>query len=136
MGIEDPILNCGSCLRSIEEEIWHYDGLDGYIEYYSDTQKFVQNIDQHLLESITNSQKNSVFHEGFNSIIRFLNASTFYDLLTPCTNFGVWLYNTDRLHFSLDIDNYETPLMAFRNKRATNEIRQQNSRWMEADIND
>ena len=45
-------------------------------------------------------------------------------------------YNTDRLHFSLDIDNYETPLMAFRNKRATDEIRQQNSRWVEADIND
>ncbi len=64
--------------RSIEEEIWHYDGLDDYVEYY----------------------------------------------------------NTDRLHFSLDIDNYETPLMAFRNKRATDEIRQQNSRWMEADIND
>ena len=64
--------------RSIEEEIWHYDELDDYIEYY----------------------------------------------------------NTDRLHFSLDIDNYETPLMAFRNKRATDEIRQQNSRWVEADIND
>ena len=63
--------------RSIEEEIWHYGGLDDYIEYY-----------------------------------------------------------TDRLHFSLDIDNYETPLMAFRNKRAADEIRQQNSRWMEADIND
>ena len=63
--------------KSIEEEIWHYDGLDDYIKYY----------------------------------------------------------NTDRLHFSLDIDNYETPLMAFRNKRATDEIRQQNSRWMEADIN-
>ena len=60
---------------------------------YSDTQKFVQNIDRHLLESITNSQKNSVFHEGFDSIIRFLNASTFYGLLTPCTNFGVWLQN-------------------------------------------
>ena len=58
---------------------------------YSDTQKFVQNIDQHLLKSITNSQKNNVFHEGFDSIIRFLNASTFYGLLTPCTNFGVWL---------------------------------------------
>ena len=53
---------------SIEEEIWHYGGLDDYIEYY----------------------------------------------------------NTDRLHFSLDIDNYETPLMAFRNKRATDEIRKQN----------
>ena len=61
------------------------------VSAYSDTQKFVQNIDQHLLESITNSQKNSVFHEGFDSIVRFLNASTFYGLLTPCTNFGVWL---------------------------------------------
>ena len=59
------------------EEIWHYGGLDGYIEYY-----------------------------------------------------------TDRLHFSLDIDNYETPLMAFRNKRATDEIRRQNPKWMEDDIGD
>ena len=63
----------------------------GLILHCSDTQKFVQNIDQHLLESITTSQKKSIFHEGFNSIIRFLNASTFYGLLTPCTNFGVWL---------------------------------------------
>ncbi len=30
---------------------------------YSADHKFVQNIDQHLLESITTSQKNSVFHE-------------------------------------------------------------------------
>ena len=61
------------------------------ILHYNDTQKFAQNIDQHLLGSITNNQKNSVFHEGFDSIIRFLNASTFYGLLTPCTNFGVWI---------------------------------------------
>ena len=58
---------------------------------YSDTQKFVQNIDQHLLESITNSQKNSVFRERFGSISGFLSASKSYGLLTPCTNFGVWL---------------------------------------------
>ena len=63
------------------------------LKKYSDTQKFVQNIDQHLLESITNSQKNSVLHEGFDSIIRFLNASAFYGLLTPRTNFDVWLYD-------------------------------------------
>ena len=55
--------------RSIEEEIWHHDGLGDYVEHY-----------------------------------------------------------TDRLHFSLDIDNYELPLMAFRNKRAIDEIRLQNSR--------
>ena len=54
--------------RSIEEEIWHYGGLDVYVGYY-----------------------------------------------------------TDRLHFSLDIGNYEMPLMAFRNKRAIDEIKQQNS---------
>ncbi len=96
----------------------------------------MQNIDQHLLESITNSQKNSVFHEGFDSIIRFLNASTFYGLLTPCTNFGVWLYNERRLHFSLDIDNYETPLKAFFTKKATEAIRKKDPKWMEADSND
>lgn len=62
--------------RSLEDEIWHYQNLDDYIEYY----------------------------------------------------------NTDRLHFSLDIDNYETPLMAFRKKKATDEIRNQNLNWMEDDI--
>ena len=44
-------------------------------------------------------------------------------------------YNTDRLHFSLDTNNYETPMMAFRNKKATAEIRHQNPKWMEDDIN-
>ena len=42
--------------------------------------------------------------------------------------------DTDRLHFSLDIDNYETPLMAFRKKKATDEIRNRNLNWMEDDI--
>lgn len=40
------------------------------------------------------------------------------------------------MHFTLDIDNYKTPLMAFRNKKAAGEIRRQNPRWMEADTND
>ena len=44
-------------------------------------------------------------------------------------------YNTDRLHFSLDMDNYETPMMAFRNKRADEETRTHNLNWMEEDIN-
>ena len=44
-------------------------------------------------------------------------------------------YNTDRLHFSLDMDNYETPLMAFHNKKASDEIRGKDPKWMEADIN-
>ena len=64
--------------RTIEEEIWHYDGLDDYVEYY----------------------------------------------------------NTDRLHFSLDMSNYETPMMAFHKRKATDEIRHQNHIWMEADIDD
>ena len=42
--------------------------------------------------------------------------------------------NTDRLHFSLDIDNHETPLMAFHKKKATDEIRHQNPKWLEDDI--
>ena len=33
-------------------------------------------------------------------------------------------YNTDRLHFSPYIDNYKIPMVTFRNKRATDEIRQ------------
>ena len=33
----------------------------------------MQSINQHLLESITTSQKNSVFHEGFDSISGFLS---------------------------------------------------------------
>ena len=46
--------------------------------------------------SITSDQNCSkqLLFAQVNSIIRFLNASTFYGLLTPCTNFGVWLYNT------------------------------------------
>ena len=44
-------------------------------------------------------------------------------------------YNTGRLHWMLDIDNYETPMLAFRNKAATDDIRLQDPKWMEADIN-
>ena len=32
-------------------------------------------------------------------------------------------YNTNHLHFSLDINNYETPLMASHTKKTTDEIR-------------
>lgn len=31
-------------------------------------------------------------------------------------------YNTDKLQWSLGIDNYETPMMDFRNKAATDDI--------------
>lgn len=57
--------------------------------------------------------------------------------IISCTTLDDYIkyYNTDRLHCSLDIDNYETPMMAFRNK-VTNEIKQQNPKWMEEGIND
>ena len=45
-------------------------------------------------------------------------------------------YNESRLHFSLDIDNYETTLMAFRNKKVTDAIRKNNSQWMKNDADD
>ena len=45
-------------------------------------------------------------------------------------------YNESRLHFSLDIDNYETPQMAFRNKRVIEAIRKGNLKWMEKDACD
>ena len=63
---------------SIEEEIFHYESLSRYIEYY----------------------------------------------------------NERRLHFSLDIDNYETPLKALFTKKATEAIRKKDPKWMEVDSND
>ena len=47
----------------------------------SDTQKFVQKIDQSLSEPTTSGQK-SAFHKGVGHIIRFLSTSTSYDLFT------------------------------------------------------
>ena len=45
-------------------------------------------------------------------------------------------YNERRLHFSLDIDNYETPIMAFGNRVATDAIRKDDPEWMERDADD
>lgn len=42
-------------------------------------------------------------------------------------------YNEERLHFSLDIDNLETPLRAFSSRKATKAIRKNDPQWMEAD---
>ena len=47
----------------------------------------------------------------------------------------IWFYNEERLHWSLDIDNYETPLKAFGSRRATDTIRKDNPKWMEEDMN-
>ncbi len=40
-------------------------------------------------------------------------------------------YNEDMLHWSLDIDNYETPLRVFCDRKATDAIRKSNPKWME-----
>ena len=45
-------------------------------------------------------------------------------------------YNEKRLHFSLDIDNYQTPLRAFHDKMATRVIRENDPEWMEKDADD
>ena len=45
-------------------------------------------------------------------------------------------YNEERLHFSLDIDNCETPRMAFRSKKATLAIKKNNPKWMEEDAHE
>ena len=45
-------------------------------------------------------------------------------------------YNEDRLHGSLDIDSYETPLMAFRARKASRAIRKKNPKWADEDISD
>ena len=52
-----------------------------------------------------------------------------------CLDDDIKYYNTDRLHRAPDMDNYKTPSMAFRNKTATYEIKMQDPKWMEADIN-
>ena len=44
-------------------------------------------------------------------------------------------YNERRLHFSLDITNYETPLKAFSAKKAT-ETKAKDPNWMEVESND
>lgn len=45
-------------------------------------------------------------------------------------------YNERRLHFSLDIRNRQTPLMAFSDKKATDAIRESNPKWVEEDLHD
>lgn len=46
------------------------------------------------------------------------------------------VYYERRLHSSLDIANYETPLKAFSAKKATKEVRTTDPNWMEAGSND
>ena len=44
-------------------------------------------------------------------------------------------YNERRLHFSLDVANWETLLKAF-SAKATESIRDENPEWMEDDTNE
>ena len=60
-----------------------------------------------------------------------ISAINIYPILDDYVEF----YNERRIHFSLDIDIYETPLMAFYHKQATEDTREQNPDWMEVDIN-
>lgn len=43
-------------------------------------------------------------------------------------------YNERRLHWSLDIKNYQTPLKAFRDKTADELVRESNPSWTEEDV--
>ena len=54
----------------------------------------------------------------------------FYNPLKFC----LLVYNERRLHWSLDIDNHQTPLKAFHDKVAYETIRVDNPNWMEVDI--
>ncbi len=46
----------------------------------------------------------------------------------------ITFYNERRLHWSLDIDNCQTPLKAFHDKAADESTRATNPNWMEADV--
>ncbi len=45
-------------------------------------------------------------------------------------------YNEVRLHWSLDINNGETPLQAFHNKKVPDDVRKSDLEWMERDTDD
>ena len=65
------------------------------------------------------------FHRSIGEIFHYESLSSYIEY-----------YNERRLHFSLDIDNYETPLKAFFTKKATEAIRKKDPKWMEAGSND
>jgi len=52
-----------------------------------------------------------------------------YESMSAYTSY----YNEKRLYFSLDIDNYQTPLRAFHDKKVDDAIRKDNPKWMEED---
>lgn len=80
----------------------------------------------HILARVNHPQTNGklerFFHTLETEMVHFPSIGDF-----------IGYYNERRLHFSLDIDDGETPLMAFRNKKADRVTRASNPTWMETD---
>ena len=45
-------------------------------------------------------------------------------------------YNEYRLHFSLDVDKYETPIEVLNKKKADKAIKKNDSKWIERESNE
>ena len=93
----------------------------------SQFQKELRALDiRHILAGVNHPQTNGnlerFFHTLETEMVHFRSVADF-----------IGYYNERRLHFSLDIDNGETPLMAFRNKKADKVDRASKPTWMEAD---
>ena len=60
---------------------------------------------------------------------------TFEDEVDNFVRIGDFIgyYNEQRLHFALDMETGETPLLAFRRRRADERVRAENPGWMEED---
>ena len=80
----------------------------------------------HILARVNHPQTNCklerFFHTLETEMVHFPSVADF-----------IGYYNERRLHFSLDIDSGETPLLAFRCKRADKSTRASNPTWMQAD---
>ena len=79
----------------------------------------------HLLARVNHPQTNGKIERFFGTferdIVHFARVDEY-----------IGFYNEKRLHFALDMDNAETPLMAFRSKQASAEIRA-NPKWANED---
>lgn len=81
---------------------------------------------EHILARVNHPQTNGKLERFFltleTEMVHFASVADF-----------IGYYNERRLHFSLDIDNGETPLEAFRSKKADKVVRASNPTWMRAD---
>lgn len=89
-----------------------------------------------ILAGVRHPQTNGKLERVHGEVQRKLH--TFKDVAAPpgtgCP-IGGGVIETDPIARFINWYNYETPMMAFRNKAATDYIRGQNPKWMEADIN-